>query len=68
MNSDWAKIYESSDLYRTEIYKGGLEAEGIEVVTVNKKDSSYLFGMIELYVHPEDVIKAIHLIKSIEQS
>jgi hypothetical protein len=68
MSSDWVKIYESSDLYKAEIYKGGLEAEGIKAITMNKKDSAYLFGRIELYVQPEDVIKAIHLINSIEQS
>ncbi len=68
MSSDWVKIYESSDLYRAEIYKGGLEAEGIEAVIMNKKDSAYLFGRMELYVQPEDAIKAIHLINTIEQS
>jgi len=68
MSSDWVKIYESSDLYKAEIFKGGLEAEGIEAITMNKKDSAYLFGRIELYVRPENVIKAIRLINSIEES
>ena len=68
MSTDWVKIYETSDLYKAEIYKGSLEAEDIKAVTMNKKDSAYLFGRIELYVQPEDVVKAIHLLNSIEQS
>jgi len=67
-SSDWVKIYESSYLYKVEIYKGGLEAEGIEAVSINKKDSAYLFGRVELYVKAENAMKAIRLINLIEES
>jgi len=35
-----------------------LEDLEIESVVVNKKDSAYLFGEIELYVHADNVLKA----------
>lgn len=39
-----------------------LEENGIECIIVNKRDSSYLWGEVELYVPKEHVIMAKHLI------
>lgn len=42
-----------------------LEDNSMDVVLLNKQDSFYLFGDIELYVKPDDVIRAKFLIKDI---
>lgn len=39
---------------------------GINAIIVNKKDSSYLFGELELYVMPNDAIQAKHIITTQE--
>ena len=42
-----------------------LEENGINVVLLNKQDSSYLmFGPIELYVHEEEIIQAKKLLEN----
>jgi hypothetical protein len=54
MEKDWVKIYYTNQLFRAEIVKGMLEENGINVVLVNRQDSSYLValpGMVELFVH-----------------
>jgi len=64
MDNDWKLVYTSADLYKIELVRGVLEGEGILSVEVNKKDSSYLFGDIELYVQVNDVLKARQIIDS----
>jgi hypothetical protein len=55
----WEKIFSTNTEYQAEILKALLEEENIECVIINKKDSSYLtFGEIELYVKPDDILKA----------
>ena len=45
------------------LIKGSLEAEGIPVLLLNQQDSAYtVFGTVELYVKPEDVIRAKFII------
>ena len=42
-----------------------LEENGINVVLLNKQDSSYLmFGPIELYVHEEEINQAKKLLEN----
>ncbi len=48
--------------YKAELLKGLLNENEIEAVIINKKDSAYLFGELELYVHVDQVIKARHII------
>ena len=62
--SDWETVYESGVLVRLEIVKGVLENAGIEVVKVNKKDSTLLIGTYELKVKNEHVLKAIQIIEN----
>ena len=47
----WYKLYITRNYAEAVIIKGMLEENNIEVVILNKRDSSYLnFGDIELYV------------------
>ena len=51
----WHLLYTTSSFPEASIIKGMLEENQIEVMLLNKQDSSYLnFGEIELYV-PEDI-------------
>ena len=65
MEINWKKAYSDSLLYRVEITKGVLADNNITSVIVNKQDSAYLFGVIELYVPQDDLLRAINIIKKI---
>lgn len=62
MDDNWQKIYSSSFEHKLEIVKAVLEDEGINSVIVNKKDSAYLFGELELYVQNDHVMRARRII------
>ncbi|SRR6266540_6796203 len=56
----WFKIYSTRNYAEANIIKGMLEENNIEVIIMNKLDSSYInFGDIELYVpnHLKDIAK-----------
>ncbi len=63
MEKDWALIFSTAKLYIAEMVKNVLEDNDIQAVIINKQDSFYLFGDIEVYVKPDDVIRAKFLIK-----
>ena len=65
MENDWKLIFATGTLYKAEIVKDILEDNEIEAVLLNKQDSLYLFGDIEVYVKPDDVIRAKFLIKDV---
>ena len=54
MEKGWVKILTYAAAIEAEIVKQMLEENGIAVVLLNKQDSSYLFGKIELYVNEQD--------------
>jgi hypothetical protein len=65
MEKDWVKIYYTNQLFRAEITKGMLEENGINVVLINRQDSSYLIalpGMVELFVHNSQEAEARQLL------
>lgn len=62
MDSNWVNVYSTNLEYKAEIMKALLEEEDIQAILINKKDSAYLFGDIELYVHSDNVIKANRII------
>lgn len=66
MDKNWVKIYSTSANYKAELLKGLLMENGINAIIVNKKDSSYLFGELELYVMSDDAIQAKHIITTQE--
>ncbi len=66
MEKDWVKVYSSQYQHKVEIMKSILDENDIESVILNKQDSSYLFGVIELYVEATDVIKTNQIIYSNE--
>ena len=60
---NWICVYTTNQIYKAEAVKDLLTEENIEAVVMNKKDSWYLFGDVELYVQPEDEHLAVELIK-----
>jgi len=56
MDRNWKRVYFTGQIHRAEIVKSILEDNDIPSVIVDKRDSSYLVGDIELFVRPEDEI------------
>jgi len=67
MNPKWTKIRVYNQLIQAEIVKQMLVENHIPAVIMNKQDSSYLFGVIELYVDLENQLEAVALIDSFSE-
>lgn len=63
MPEGWVQIWSETQLYLAELMRSRLETQGIPVLIVNKQDSNYHFGEIEIHVKNQDVIRAKHLCK-----
>lgn len=63
MQPDWVLVFSTDQMYKAMMVKTMLLDESIVSIIVNKKDSAYAFGEIELYVSPECAVRSIHLIK-----
>ncbi len=59
----WTCIFSSAHLHEVEIMRGILDDNNINAIVVNKQDSVYLFGEIDLYVKFEDAFIANQIIK-----
>lgn len=56
-------VFRTTENHLAHIMKLKLEEEGIQVILIDKKDSSYNnFGELELYVKAESYVKAKYLI------
>jgi hypothetical protein len=62
MQDNWVPVYSSSQLYEAEMVKNFLTDNDIECVIMNKQDSIYMFGDIEVYVPTNEALKAKQLI------
>ncbi|MDY0101864.1 MAG: DUF2007 domain-containing protein [Lentimicrobium sp.] len=62
----WTCIYTTTLLHEAELIKGMLEENFITAIVVNKQDSFYLFGDIEIHVPNANAFEAIQLLKSSE--
>lgn len=63
MEKNWVKIYTSTNAFKSSVVKSVLNDHEIEVIELNKKDSSYLnFGEIELYIHANHFEEALEII------
>lgn len=58
----WIKIYTSQEFIKSEIVRQVLTDNGIDAVLMNKQDSSYKFGNIDVYIHPANFDRAIEII------
>jgi hypothetical protein len=62
MDKNWIKIYASGDFFKAELIRQALEENDIEVVLMNKKDSSYQFGEVQLLVPESAFAQATEII------
>ena len=67
MEEHLVKIYSTAQPYTAELVKQMLIDKNIAAFLVNKQDSFYKFGEVELYVHRDHVIRAKMLIKEFEE-
>jgi hypothetical protein len=65
MGKEWVRIFEASDELLIEIAQQILEDKEIESAIINKKDSVYKIGEIEVYVHRDNVIRAKQALKEL---
>lgn len=68
MKEDWHKIREFQNEIEAEMVKQMLESNGVPAVVMNKKDSSYLFGKLELYVNNSLIEEAEALLNDNNQN
>ena len=64
MSKNWIAAYSTLNLQHAELAKQLLFDHGITAVVLNKQDSNYLFGHIELMVERDSLIKAKSILKS----
>lgn len=58
----WTCVYTTTYLHEAELVRGMLEENLITAFLVNKQDSVYLFGEIEIHVPTDNAFEARQLI------
>ena len=66
MSTEQVSIYATGDPVYAEIVRQMLVEKGITALIMNKQDSIYKFGDIEIYTHRDNVIRAKKLIQEFE--
>ena len=66
MPTEQVSIYATGDPVSAEFVRQMLEENGIRALIMNKQDSFYRHGDIELYTHRDNVIRAKKLIQEYE--
>ncbi len=66
MEANLVHIFSSGQPYQTEMVRQMLSDHNIQSFLVNKQDSAYKFGEVELYVNRDDVIRAKKLIQEFD--
>jgi hypothetical protein len=64
MAENWTRVYSCGFVYKAEIVKAVLADNSIDSVIVNKQDSSYFIGDVEVNVHSDDAIRALQIIEN----
>ncbi len=68
MDNEQVHIYSLGNAYTIELVRQMLSDQNIQSYIINKRDSVYIFGDIELYVHRDHVIRAKMLIREFEEN
>lgn len=67
MENEWQLVYTTDTTIRAEFIRQAFENEGLHVVIMNKKDSSYNIGEAEVYVLNSEQERAVELLKTIDR-
>jgi len=62
----WTKILSFDNQYQAELSRQVLDNAGIPAVVVNARDSLFLIGAVDLYVHNEDEKRALVILEQFE--
>jgi len=65
MENEWVVIAGFTDDVKSQIAVDRLLASGIDAVAIDKRDSIYKIGEIELFVHRDNVLPAKEIIKDL---
>jgi hypothetical protein len=63
LDNSWVSVYSSAYMHQVDIVSAVLKDNDITSVIINKQDSSYHFGEIELHVQADDVLAAKQIIQ-----
>lgn len=63
MTDDWVLVFSATDISELMYLQELMSEDNIETVVMNKQDSSYLFGEIELYARSSDALAAMQIIE-----
>lgn len=63
MEKNWVRIYSSNQQHQINLLKGILKDNEVDSIEINKQDSFYMIGEIELHVQRQDVMKAQYIIE-----
>ena len=66
MDKDWRLVFSTDKSYEAEMIRSFLESAGIVPFVMNRRDSSFLFGDVDVYVSPEQEEQALAIIKNID--
>ena len=66
MASNLVNIFSTDKVYQAELIRQMLADHHIHSFMINKQDSAYKFGDIEIFVHRDHVIRAKMLIRDFE--
>lgn len=62
MDNSWVKIYSSNQFIKSEIVRQVLVDHEMNPVLMNKQDTAYKFGEVEVYIHQDNFDKALEII------
>ncbi len=66
MEANLVLIFSTGQPYQAEMARQMLADHNIKSFLINKQDSAYKFGAVELYVNRDDVIRAKMLIQEFD--
>lgn len=64
MESDWLKVYTSSDFFKSELVRQVLIDNEIDAIIINKQGFPYRIGEVEVYIHESNLEKAKAIISN----
>ena len=65
MEKNWVSIFSTEQPYLADIARLVLDENNISSIIMNKKDSFYKIGEVDLYVNRDQALRAKNLIKNI---
>jgi len=66
MEANLVLVFSTSKPYEAEMVRQMLADHNMKAFLINKQDSAYKFGVVELYVNRDDVIRAKMLIQEFD--